>query len=76
MEKAKRKNLKHSYSDKLGVIELYEQGYGSRSISKELHISDTVVETWLRIYRSKGPSGFDKQPNKLLSTEFKELSSM
>lgn len=73
MKKTKRKNLKHSYSDKLGVIELYEQGYGSRSISKELHISDTVVETWLRIYRSKGLSGFDKQPNKLFSTEFKEL---
>jgi transposase len=73
MEKVKRKNLKHSYSDKMRVIELYEQGYGSRSISKELHISDTVVETWVRLYRSQGLSGFDKQPNKLLSSEFKEL---
>lgn len=72
MEKTKRKNLKHSYSDKLGVIELYEQGYGSRTISRDLHISDTVVETWLRIYRSKGLSGFEKHPTKLLSIELKE----
>jgi transposase len=73
MARSKRKNLKHSYSEKMRVVELYNQGYGSRSISKELHISDTVVETWLRLYRSKGLSGFDKQPNKLFSIEFKEL---
>ena len=43
MEKVKRKNLKHSFSEKNRVVDLYNQGYGSTSISKELHISDTVV---------------------------------
>jgi transposase len=72
MEKIKRKNLKHSYSDKLGVIELYEQGYGSRSISRDLQISKTVVESWIRLYQSHGISGFNRQPNKPLSIELKE----
>jgi transposase len=72
MEKLKRKNLKHSYSDKMSVLKLYNKGYGSTHISKELHICDTVVQTWLRIYRSKGVCGFDKQPTQRLSTDLKE----
>lgn len=72
MEKHKRKNLKHSYSDKIRVVELYNQGYGSPHISKLLHISDTVVETWLRIYRAKGVLGFKKQPKQMLSIDLKE----
>jgi len=72
MEKVKRKNLKHSYSDKIRVVELYNQGCGSTSISKELHISETVVKTWLNIYRSKGLFGLEKQPKKLLSIDLKE----
>jgi transposase-like protein len=73
MKKRKRKNLKHSYSEKMRVVELYNQGYGSSTISKEMQINETVVENWLCIYRSKGFSGLEKQPNKLLSIEFKEL---
>ena len=73
MEKRKRKNLKHSYSEKMRVVELSNQGYGSATISKEMQISETVVKNWLRIYRSKGFSGLEKQHNKLLSIEFKEL---
>jgi hypothetical protein len=42
MEKRKRKNLKHSYSEKMRVVELYNQGYGSSTISKEMQISETV----------------------------------
>ncbi len=72
MNKLKRNNLKHSYSDKLRVVELYNKGYGSTSISKEMQITETVIKTWLRIYRSKGIQGLEKQSNKLLSIEFKE----
>lgn len=72
MEKIKRTNLKHIYSDKIKVVELYKQGYGSTSISKLLHISETVVKTWLRIYRAKGVLGFEKPPKQLLSVDLKE----
>jgi len=72
MEKIKRKNLKHSYSDKIKVLELYNQGYGSTHISKVLHISVTVVKTWLCIYRSRGVLGFEKSAKQLLSIELKE----
>ncbi len=69
----KRKNQKHSYSEEMQVVELYNRGCGSTSISKELQISVTVVKTWLRIYQSQGLTGLNKQPNKLFSIEFKEF---
>ena len=72
MEEIRRKNLKHSYSDKIKVVELYKQGYGSTHISKMLHISDTVVETWLRIYRAKGVLGFENPAKQILSIDLKE----
>ncbi len=72
MGKIRRKNLKHNYSDKIKVVELYKQGYGSTSISKLLHISDTVIETWLRVYRAKGVLGFEKPPKQILSIDLKE----
>ena len=72
MKNCKRKNLKHSYSDKIKVVELHNQGYGSTTISKRLNINSKVVDTWLRLYRSKGLSGFEKQANRLYSIEFKE----
>lgn len=72
MEKVKRKNLKHSYSDKLKVIELSKQGYGHRSISKLLGVNSSVVQTWLRIYREKGVLALEKKANKTLSIKLKE----
>lgn len=72
MKKRKRKNQKHSYSEKMKVVELYNQGYGNCVISRELKISTAIVKTWLRIYRSKGLSGLDKQPNKTLTVDLKE----
>lgn len=72
MEKIRRKNLKHSYSDKIKVVELYKQGYGSTHISKMLNINVTVVKTWLCIYRSKGVVGFEKAQKRLLSIDLKE----
>lgn len=55
------------------VVALYNRGYGSTSISKELQISVTVVKTWLRIYQIQGIRGLEKQSRKLFSIEFKEL---
>ena len=72
MKKVDRKNLKHSYSEKMKVVELYNQGFGNRIISSKLNISSAIVKTWLRIYRFKGLSGFDQQPNKVLTIDFKE----
>lgn len=73
MKERNRKNQKHSYSDKLKVVELYNKGYGSTIISKEFQISKTVVKSWLSIYRSKGLMGLEKQSKKILSIEFKKL---
>ena len=72
MEKLKRKNLNHNYSDKIKVVELYQQGSGSTSISKSLQISESVVEAWLRVYRAKGILGFEKPPKQMLSVDLKE----
>lgn len=72
MGKIKRKNLKHIYSEKMKVVELYNQGYDSSHISKMLNISVTVVKTWLCIYRSKRVVGFKKAPKPLLSVDLKE----
>jgi transposase-like protein len=72
MEKIKRKNQKHSFSEKCKVIELSKQGYGYRSISKLLVINPTVVKTWLRIYQDKGILGLEKKANRTLSIELKE----
>lgn len=67
-----RKNQQHSNADKMGVIKLYEQGYGSTAISNDLQICRTVVKTWIRLYQSYGVSGFDKQQKKDYSISFKE----
>ena len=72
METSKRKNQRYSYADKLQVIELYEKGYGSTKISRELQICITVVKIWIRMYQHYGISVFTKQPNKKLSVELKK----
>ncbi len=73
MEKMERKTLKHSYSEKMTVVELYNQGYyGSTRISKVFNISVTVVKTWLCSYRSRGIFGFEKPPKQILRIDLKE----
>jgi len=72
MEKLKRKNLNHNYSDKIKVVELYRQGSGSTSISKSLQISESVVKSWLRVYRAKGVLGFEKPAKQILNIDLKE----
>lgn len=72
MAKIERKYLRHSYSEKMKVVELYNQGYGNIIISRKLKISTATVKTWLRIYRGKGLLGFERQPNKSLTIDLKE----
>jgi transposase len=71
MEK-RRINRHYSNSDKMGVIKLYQQGYGSTTISNDVQICRTVVKAWIRLYESYGVSGFDKRPNEHYSISFKE----
>ena len=67
-----RKNRKHSLSEKLQVIELYQSGYGSVTISKQLGIEDSIVSRWIRVYQSDGFSGFDKRVHTQIPAELKQ----
>ena len=66
-----RKNRKHSLSEKLKVVEYYKTGYGCSTISKELSISETMVNRWINIYQTFGLSGFNKQSGKHVPLAFK-----
>lgn len=72
MQRIKRKNQKHSFSDKERVVTLYNKGDGCTTISNKLGISETVVKRWLQIYRIKGLKGLEKQSHKIFSISFKE----
>jgi len=67
----KRKQRKHSLSEKLEVVGLYNTGYGCTTISKELNISETIVKRWINIYRTLGLSGFNKQRSQHVPVAFK-----
>ena len=67
----KRKNRKHSLSEKLKVVEYYKTGYGCTTISKEMNISETIVQRWITTYRTLGVSGFKKQRASRLSASIK-----
>ncbi len=69
---SKRNYSKHNLEEKLRVVELYKQGYGSPSISKKLSISSTVVENWLSIYNSYGLKGFEKKVEIQKTTELRQ----
>jgi transposase len=68
----KRKNRKHSLSEKLEVIKDYESGYGSPSISKKRKIAVSLVKRWLRVYQSHGLEGLKKHPRITISAEVKQ----
>lgn len=68
---SKRKNRKHSLSEKLQVIELYQSGMGSITISKQLGIADSLVSSWIRVFQSDGFSGFDKRVRMQVLAELK-----
>ena len=67
----RRKNRKWTFSDKLEVVRLYEDGYGSSIISRETGVSLGQVEVWLRRYRELGLSGLNKLHNPRLSDDIK-----
>jgi transposase len=67
-----RKNRKHSLKEKLQAVELYKQGYGATIISNKLLISDSIIERWLNIYKTRGVEGFQKQSNIRATLEIKQ----
>lgn len=68
----KRKNRKHSLSEKLSVIRDYQSGYGCTSISRERKIDESIVKRWVRVYLAHGIKGFDKQARKAVSADIKQ----
>lgn len=60
----KRKNRKYSLSEKLEVVGLCKTGYGCTIISRDLNISEAMVQRWINIYRVLGLSGLNKQRSK------------
>jgi transposase len=68
----KRKNRKHSLSEKLEVIKDYQLGYGSITISHNRKIADSLVRRWIRVYQAQGLNGFEKQSRKTVSADIKQ----
>lgn len=68
----KRKNRKHSLSEKLKVIEDYQFGYGSTTISNRRKIADSLIKRWIRIYQTQGIEGLQKQSGKIISASIKQ----
>src|SRR6266568_3418608 len=67
----KRKNRKHDLSEKLRVIELYQLGHGSTSISRDLSVPLTIVKNWIRVYQAHGALGFENKSCKPTSPVIK-----
>jgi transposase len=67
----KRKNRKHSLSEKLKVIELYQSGYGSTTISRDLSIPLSIVKNWIRVYQVQGVKGLEIKRYKPLNSILK-----
>jgi transposase len=68
----KRKNRKHSLSEKLEVIANYQSGYGSTTISRQRGIAESLVASWIRVYQAHGIKGLEKQPHKIISAAIKQ----
>jgi transposase-like protein len=66
-----RKYHKCTQEEKLEVVRLYEEGYGTTKISREKDISIDQIEFWLRRYRELGLSGLKKLHNPRLSDKSK-----
>ena len=67
----RRKNRKHSLSEKLKVIELYQSGYGSTVISRDLSVPVTIVKNWIRVYQEQGVKGLEIKRHKPLNSILK-----
>ena len=71
---AKRKNRKHSLSEKLKAIELYKSGYGNTIIGRRLNIEASSVKYWIRVYKNKGCLGLEKQSYNQIKRETKRTT--
>ena len=64
MKLSKCKYRKHSLSEKLEIVRLYETGMSSISLGKRFAIDERAVRRLLATYRTLGVSGLQKQtPN-------------
>lgn len=50
----KRSYTSHPFSERKRVVELYEQGLGSKRIARETGLDASMVRQWLRRYRASG----------------------
>ena len=67
-----RENRKHSLSEKLKVIEYYQLGYGSSTISNKLDIPVCMISRWIRVHQIHGLNCFYKQRGSTISEEIKQ----
>lgn len=68
----KRKNRKHSLSEKVAVIKDYQSGYGSTTISKRRKIADSLIKRWIRAYQAQGIDGLQKRSRKIITVYIKQ----
>ena len=68
----KRKNRKHSLSEKKRVIQDYQSGYGSTTISRKRKIAKSLVSKWIHAYQAHGLKGLEKQPRMTVSAAIKQ----
>ena len=68
----KRKNRKHDLSEKLAVINDYQLGYGSTTISHKRKIANSLVKRWIRVYQAQGLKGFDTRARKTVPADIKQ----
>lgn len=62
----------HSLSTKFRAIELYNQGYGSRLIGRELGVYYRLILRWIALYKQLGESGLAARSYTYYTPEFKE----
>lgn len=68
----KRNYSKHNLEEKLRVVELFKQGYGSRRISTILSLSRTNVRKWLSTYKTQGLLGFSVSRDIKITDKFRQ----
>ena len=72
MKLSKCKYRKHSLSEKLEIVRLYETGMSSISLGKRFAIDERAVRRLLATYRTLGVSGLQKQTPNSVSVDFKQ----
>ena len=69
----KRGYRHHSMEEKERAVALYRQGYGSRTIGKQLNIDARHIQRWIDAYNAYGADSFDKRKNANLTYEQKKV---